>query len=95
MINFCIEQNLNPVLLIPPTSKSLCKLLSKSYLKRALYDNVERANTKNVPILNYLGNEQFMDYSLYTNSDFLNKKGANQFTKKVLEDLRSLYYLSP
>ena len=38
--------------------------------------------------LNYLDETSFKDNSLFTNSYFLNAKGAKQFTKRVLSDLK-------
>lgn len=93
MIDFCLNRELCPVLVVPPVSEPLRKLLGVGYLKTAFYDNINRANAKKVPLLDYLGDEQFADYSLYRNSDFLTENGSKLFTKKVVSDLQSINYL--
>jgi hypothetical protein len=93
MIDFCLAQKFRPVLVIPPVSSSLRKLLGREFLNGALYGNIKKANGKNVPVLDYFTDEQFAEYSLYSNSDFMNETGARLFTKKVVRDLRSINYL--
>lgn len=94
MIDFCFDNAFNPVLVIPPVSQSLRRRLGEKFLKGALFDNLKRANTRGVPVLDYLSDEDLAAHSLYMNSDFLNADGAKIFTSKVLEDLHERHYLS-
>ena len=95
MIYFCLEKGFRPVLVIPPVSGSLRKLLGQEFLRAALFDNIKKANTRNIPVLNYLGDEQFLHHSLYRNSDFLTIAGSRLFTQRVVGDLRKLNCLPP
>lgn len=88
MIEFCIEKNLKPIIVVPPVSGVLNQLISKEFMETVLYKNIRRANTRNIPVLDYLYDERFQDYKLYINSDFLNINGRKLFTKTVLQDLK-------
>jgi hypothetical protein len=90
MIDFCLNQGFKPVLVIPPVSEALRELLGGNYLDVALYDNIKKANVRNVPVLDYLRDDRFSDFSLYRNSDFLTESGSIFFTQAVFMDLESL-----
>jgi len=90
IIRYCIDNGLKPLLVIPPTSAVLNNLLSKEFIKKVLYDNIEKSNNQNIPVLDYLYDERFQDYSLYVNSDMLNRTGREKFIKVVIADLQAL-----
>lgn len=90
MIDFCLNKRFKPVLVIPPVSDPLRSLLGEKYLNAALYENIKRANAKNVPVLDYLRDERFSTFALYLNSDFLADSGAVLFTQAVFSDLKTL-----
>ncbi|MDP0507269.1 MAG: hypothetical protein Q7K47_08655 [Fusobacterium sp. JB019] len=87
IIEYCLGNNWKPILVVPPCSSELNELLPKNLIKKVLYDNIEKANKRNIPLLSYLYDEKFQDSSLYIDSDRLNKKGREKFTKKVIEDM--------
>ena len=93
MIEFCKYHDFQPVIVIPPVSRKLRDHLGKEFLQIALYDNICKANSSKVPVLGYLQDVRFENYTLYFNSDFLNPTGANYFTDIVIRDLRALGYL--
>lgn len=93
MIEYCIENKFRPVIVIPPVSEILSEKLSEKFLKTYLFDNIQIANKRKIPVLNYLNKEEFKDYKLYINSDFLNLKGRKILTKTILEDLKKLNYI--
>lgn len=93
MIEYSLARKLKPVIVIPPCSKELNDFFSDEFLKGILYSNIEKANKKSIPVLDYLKDPEFQEYHLYINSDFLNVKGRELFTKKVLDDLRKINYL--
>jgi hypothetical protein len=94
MIQYCIDRGFRPVLVVTPVSCVLNSLLSEGFLKRVLFDNIEKANLQNIPILNYLKDDRFQDIRWYLNSDMLNLNGRWAFTKVVIEDLKHLGYLT-
>ena len=49
------------------------------------------SNKQNVPFMDYLEDPEFDDSSLYcNNADFLNARGRELFTKKLLNDTLAL-----
>jgi hypothetical protein len=87
MISFCLERYLKPVIVLPPVTKALNSIFSKTFLENYIYSFVRNANTKQVPFLSYFDDERFADPDLYYNSYFLNVKGRKLFTMTVLMDL--------
>lgn len=90
MIDFCLERDLKPVLTIPPIHFSLKKRLTNKCRENYIYSFIRKANEQNVPFLNYIDDERFNSDKYFSNSFFLNEKGAKKFTKIVLEDLKIL-----
>ena len=90
MIGYCLDYDFRPVIIVPPTSSIINELLSKQFMKRVLYDNIEGANRKRIPVLDYLYDERFQDHKLYINSDMLNQSGREKFTRVVVTDLKEL-----
>ena len=85
MINYCYEKGFRPVIVIPPVSGILRDKISNEFVKSFLHQNIENIE---VPILDYWFDEEFKDKEFYIHCDFLNAKGREKFTKKVLEDLK-------
>ena len=94
MIEYCRDNGFRPVIVVPPCSGIINELLSKRFIKKALYDNIERANKKNIPVFDYLYDERFQNYKLYINSDMLNETGREKFTRVVEKDLEKLGLIS-
>ena len=90
MIDYCLDNELKPVLIIPPTSKIINDMLSNKFMEECLYNNIKNSNIKGVPVLDYLYDERFEDYKLYINSDMLNKTGREKLTKTVIDDIEKL-----
>jgi hypothetical protein len=90
MIRFCLERKYRPVIMTLPSSKELTKLFIPSFIKRYVSDNIDRANTYNVPIVNYWNDIRFMNSDFYFNSFHLNSTGRREFTKEVIKELKRL-----
>lgn len=88
MISFCLERNLKPVIVLPPTTKALSSKFSEKFCESYVYSVIRNANTHQVPFLNYLDDARFSDNELFFNSFFLNTKGRKVFTQIVLSDLK-------
>ena len=93
IIEYCLENELRPVIIVPPCSKEINDFFSDEYLNEILYNNIKLGNSKNILCLDYLKDKRFQDYRLYINSDMLNKKGREKFTKVVIEDLKNNNYI--
>lgn len=90
MIEFSLEHNWRPIIVIPPASVFLTEKISDEFMKEVLYDNIRFLKDKQIPILDYWKDDRLNDYKLYINSDFLNEKGSKLFTEIVLEDIKKL-----
>lgn len=91
MILFCQEHDLMPVIVIPPISEILKKMIPSDLLDGCLYDNIKKANSMNIPILDYSNDIRFANCDLYTNSDFLNEKGQKKFYDVFIKDMEAAY----
>lgn len=87
MIAFCKDNGFEAILLIPPVSEVLNDEIGEGFLKKVLYKNIEILNTENLPVLDYLHDERFQSYTLYSEGDLLNMEGRKLFTEVVLNDL--------
>lgn len=94
IVEFCVSRNLKPVIVIPPISKFLSAKYGEEMRKVLIDDFVNKALTSDVPFLNYLDDAEFLDNYLYRNAYFLNDNGATKFTKRVVQDLKGIGYLS-
>lgn len=90
MIEFCLERNLKPVLMIPPIHTSLSRKLADNFRENYIYSFIHKANTRNIPFYNYINDERFDNTEFFSNSFFMSEKGAKEFTRIALEDLKLL-----
>ena len=85
---FCKERGLRLAFVIPPLTKTLKSKFSKEFTQTALYDLMAPAQKKyNIPLFDYLNDEELQDKDLYFNSFFLNRLGRKVFTRKLLENV--------
>ena len=90
MIDFCLERDLKPVLVIPPVHSALGKRLTEKCRENYIYSFVKKANERNVPFLDYMDDGRFQNDGYFLNSFFMSEDGAKTFTKIVLKDLNIL-----
>ena len=87
LIDFCEERGYKPVYVIPPVTEHLAKYFTPKFEERYIYDYLKDVG-RDVVLLDYSKDKIFrQDDSLYFNSFFLNRKGRQLFTRRVLEDL--------
>lgn len=92
IIEFCLSKDLRPVLVVTPVSGIMNRHLSDAFMKKVLYDNIEMANKKMVPVLDYMRDERFADADYYCNSaDLLNLRGRRLFTEVAVKDIIEVY----
>lgn len=87
IIEFCLERELKPVIVLPPVHDSLSTKFSDTFRENYIYQFIQKANVQNIPFYNYLDDEKFRDRSYYANSFFLNGRGRKLFTEQILRDL--------
>lgn len=88
IIDFLIERELKPVIVLTPMSKPLQNYFTEDIKKRLIYDYIESINRPQVKFLDYSTTEELQDPSLYFNALFLNLRGRKIFTNEVLKDLK-------
>lgn len=84
LIDFCQERGYKPVYVILPMTKQLRHYLHDEFLDKYVYEYLKQVE-RDVPILDYLKDEEMLQPELYANAYFLNKQGARKFTGKVLQ----------
>lgn len=90
IIEFCYCRSFNPVIVLPPISKSLSNLYTTQMKQLLITDFVSKGNVRNAPFLNYLDDSEFDDESCFRNAYFLSDNGSKAFTQKLMTDLRNL-----
>ena len=88
MIDFCLERELRPVLVLPPMHPALSNLFTKEFKENYIYFFLRRTNTRNILFLDYFDDKRFVSAEDYDNSFFLSQEGARRFTRIVLEDVK-------
>lgn len=86
LIDFCTERGYKPVYVIPPVTEHLAKYYTPQFEETYIYGYLKQVD-RDILTLDYSKKTDLKDDSLYFNSFFLNKRGRNLFTKRVLLDL--------
>lgn len=84
IIDYCNERGFKSIVVVPPMTESLMKKFPEKVLKMLIDDfwkDVDRGATE---FINYIGEKQFSDDSLFLDSFLMNEKGAKLFTKHLL-----------
>lgn len=87
MIDFLLQREYRPVIVLPPMTSVLYNRFPASFWQTYIYDGLKKLNRPNVPVLDYLLNEKWQNTDLYFNSLFMNLRGRKAFTKQVLKDV--------
>jgi len=86
LIDFCKERAYQPIYVIPPVSAFLAREFTPRFRELYIYDYIREVN-REIPLLDYSNDEKLKESDLYFNSFFMNRKGRQIFTKRVLYDL--------
>ena len=87
IIGFCIERDLQPVIVLPPAHDSLNKYFTQQFVQNYITSFIEELNMPSVRVLDYLGKTEYMKDEYFRDAYFMSEKGAKVFTKQVLRDL--------
>ena len=87
LIDFCIDRGYRPVYVIPPVTNHLAKFFTPKFEQTYIYDFLSGVD-RQVELLDYSKQSEFAEDSLYFNSFFLNVRGRQLFTRRVLDDLK-------
>lgn len=89
MIQYCIDNDLQPVLAILPVTKELSSKFPEEFIQQHILRYINESNKQGVPVLNYLKDERFTTPDLYINSFFMNANGRKYFTKIFVNELNN------
>lgn len=87
MYRFCIDRELRMVVVLPPVTKALSTKFSKTFRENYIYSFLREAGIPQDIFYDCLEDEELSKSEYFVNCMFLNKKGAELFTKKVLTTL--------
>lgn len=87
MIDFLVEREYRPVIVLPPMTYVLYKHFPISFWQTYIYDGIKKLNRPNIQVLDYTADEKWSNSELYFNSLFMNLRGRKAFTKQVLKDV--------
>lgn len=87
MIDFCLEREYRPVIILMPMEGHLLDKFDEELLSKLYYDFVNQINHRKIEVLDYIKESSFSHSSLYLNSLFMNLEGRKQLTRQVLNDL--------
>lgn len=91
MICYCSKEHLKLVLVIPPVYHTLAEKFTPKSREQLFNKFISDANGKNEIFLNFFDASSFInDNSLFSNSYFLNKKGARKFTNSILDHIKKI-----
>lgn len=86
IIDFCTERGYKPVFTILPVTKHLSAHFTKTFTETYIYSFLREIG-RDVPIFDYSNDEELCSDDLYFNSFFLNKRGRELMTRRVVADL--------
>lgn len=87
MIDFLVERELKPVIILTPMSEPLQSYFTVEVKRKLIYDFVEKINRPDVKFMDYSNDKELQSQDLYFNCLFMNLHGRKLFTQRVLNDL--------
>jgi hypothetical protein len=91
MIEFCLEHNYRPVIMLLPITNGLYDLLPESFRNKYITEPIQKASNQNVPVLDYLHDQRFVSHDLFISSWWFNSSGRKIFTRAMMDDCIRLY----
>ena len=90
MIQYCLDNNLQPILTILPVTKELSSKFPENFIQQNILRYINESNKHGIPVLNYLKDERFVSLDLYINSFFMNAVGRKYFTKIFINEMKNI-----
>lgn len=87
MLEYCYNKKLNPVIVIPPISNNLKKLIPENLINQCFWSNLYKAVPDKVTILDYMKNEYMCQSMYYVNALCMNMDGKTIFNRQLANDL--------
>lgn len=86
LVDFCTERGYRPVYVIPSVTRHLAQYYTERFEELYVYGYLKEVG-RDVRLLDYSKAGEFKDDDLYFNSFFLNRRGRQLFTNRVMADL--------
>ena len=86
LVDFCTDRGYNPIFVIPPVTENLARYYTPRFEETYIYSFLKDIN-RDIRVLDYSKEEDLQNKDLYFNSFFLNRKGREKFTRRVMIDL--------
>ena len=87
IINFCLERDLRPVLVIPPVHPSLTRYFTPEFCRNYIYSFIEELGIDGIKVLDNLSSDSFTKNEYFRDAYLMTKIGAKTYTKYVLTEL--------
>lgn len=85
IIEWCLHEGLNPIIVNLPITNELKACFSNDFLYEYYYKNILSANKENVPFIDFFLEEKLSYYFLYVDSARLNKPGREIITNIIIK----------
>lgn len=90
MNKFIQDRDLKLIIVIPPISSILSKVLINNELNQKLKSFIDSAGISENSVLNYLDDKEFTNNSLFLDSYRLNTKGRELFMTQLIKDIKNI-----
>lgn len=90
IIDFLLERDLKPVIVLLPMSEPLQGYFSEDIKQRFVYDYIKKIKRPNVRFLDYSVEQELQNPQLYFTSLLMNLQGRKIFTHRVLVDINAI-----
>jgi len=87
LISFCRDRDFRLYFVLPPITPTLSRMMSPTFRENYIYSFVRECGATPEILLDYLDDANLSNPALFVNSLFLNKHGAQLFTKRILNDI--------
>lgn len=84
IVEFCRERSLRPVLVIPPMHPALSSMFPPEFRKNYIEEFIKGID---VPVYDYMYDDEIASSRYFLTALFLNKKGAKLFTQRLLKNI--------
>lgn len=85
IVDYCVERDFNPIIVMPPVSEALREKFTPEMKKLYIDEFVNKGNENKAKYLDYFEDKRF-ELSDFQNSFVLNSEGARKFTGIILKD---------
>ncbi len=83
---FCAARGIRPVIVLPPVSPAIMSRISDDFLRECLYNPLSATG---LPVLDFMQDPAWTTPGNFSTALFLNSRARREFTKEIINRLRS------